>query len=416
MERGIYRKNINEDGRQQQNPPPNGFPRGGRNQNQRGGRAGRGGRGRGNNRQDHANNAAEDIFFLNEGGSDEEIGSEVKIDMLNLNEDTNHNGEEQMTIIDSGASSHMTGYCNMLFDIEECQRQVRLTNHQRIDVDKMGKFKIKNPNGSTCVFTNVLYVPTLHHTLFKGKTCSIKVGDRVSAEAKLNDRRMYQLTGKIEAAPDDIACLATDGATWHQRLGHPSIASTKEIIAATKDGPKQAMEPQKCDDFDVAFQEDTFMNAPRDHDEDDNVQLSREDAAMEQAMPTTPNPRQAPVTEPDEPSEECNLADIDDPEPTNFWEAMKTDESDEWLAACKSLGEAIEINDLGPVKRILGIDVYRDPRQGTTTLSQESYIAKVAQRFKLTGTDLDQDATPLPSNKEYQALVGSLLYCSTKTR
>ncbi|RHY36811.1 hypothetical protein DYB38_012062 [Aphanomyces astaci] len=256
MERGIYRKNINEDGRQQQNPPPNGFPRGGRNQNQRGGRAGRGGRGRGNNRQDHANNAAEDIFFLNEGGSDEEIGSEVKIDMLNLNEDTNHNGEEQMTIIDSGASSNMTGYCNMLFDIEECQRQVRLTNHQRIDVDKMGKFKIKNPNGSTFVFTNVLYVPTLHHTLvsvpaltskervtvqYKGKTCSIKVGDRVSAEAKLNDRRMYQLTGKIEAAPDDIACLATDGATWHQRLGHPSIASTKEIIAATKDGPKQAM-------------------------------------------------------------------------------------------------------------------------------------------------------------------------------
>ncbi|RHY76985.1 hypothetical protein DYB30_011513 [Aphanomyces astaci] len=206
MERGIYRKNINEDGRQQQNPPPNGFPRGGRNQNQRGGRAGRGGRGRGNNRQDHANNAAEDIFFLNEGGSDEEIGSEVKIDMLNLNEDTNHNGEEQMTIIDSGASSNMTGYCNMLFDIEECQRQVRLTNHQRIDVDKMGKFKIKNPNGSTFVFTNVLYVPTLHHTLvsvpaltskervtvqYKGKTCSIKVGDRVSAEAKLNDRRMH---------------------------------------------------------------------------------------------------------------------------------------------------------------------------------------------------------------------------------
>ncbi|RHX98217.1 hypothetical protein DYB25_014288 [Aphanomyces astaci] len=230
MERGIDRKNINE--------------------------YGRAGRGRGNNRQDHANNAAEDIFFLNEGGSDEEIGSEVKINMLNLNKDTNQDGEEQMTIIDSGASSNMTGYCNMLFDIEECQRQVRLTNHQRIDVDKMGKFKIKNPNGSTFVFTNVLYVPTLHHTLvsvpaltskervtvqYKGKTCSIKVGDRVSAEAKLNDRRMYQLTGKIEAAPDDIACLATDGATWHQRLGHPSIASTKEIIAATKDGPKQAM-------------------------------------------------------------------------------------------------------------------------------------------------------------------------------
>ncbi|RHY82840.1 hypothetical protein DYB35_008541 [Aphanomyces astaci] len=208
MERVIYRKNINEHGRQQQNPPPNGYPRGGRNHNQRGGRAGRGGRGRGNNRHDHANNAAEDIFFLNEENSDEEIGCEVKIDMLNLNEDTNHDGEEQMVIFDSG----------------------------RIDVDKMGKFRIKNPNGTTCVFTNVLYVPTLRHTLvsvpaltskervtvqFKGKTCSIKVGDRVSAEAKLNDRRMYQLTGKIEAAPDDIACFATDGATWHQRLGHP---------------------------------------------------------------------------------------------------------------------------------------------------------------------------------------------------
>ncbi|RHZ29766.1 hypothetical protein DYB37_011591 [Aphanomyces astaci] len=120
MERVIYRKNINEHGRQQQNPPPNGYPRGGRNHNQRGGRAGRGGRGRGNNRHDHANNAAEDIFFLNEENSDEEIGCEVKIDMLNLNEDTNHDGEEQMVIFDSGVSSYMTGYHNILFDIEEC--------------------------------------------------------------------------------------------------------------------------------------------------------------------------------------------------------------------------------------------------------------------------------------------------------
>ncbi|KAF0775890.1 hypothetical protein AaE_000411 [Aphanomyces astaci] len=61
----------------------------------------------------------------------------------------------------------------------------------------------------------------------------------------------------------------------------------------------------------------------------------------------------------------------------------------------EALGEAIEINNLGLIKSILDINVSRDPRQ--------------------VGTELDHDATPLPSKQEYQALIGSLLYCSTKT-
>ena len=62
------------------------------------------------------------------------------------------------------------------------------------------------------------------------------------------------------------------------------------------------------------------------------------------------------------------------------------------------------------------------------TLTQTSYIARMGQRFDMsnaapvdspmpTGINLDDlDSPLLPTNDGYQALVGSILYCSTKTR
>ncbi|RQM23520.1 hypothetical protein B5M09_010898, partial [Aphanomyces astaci] len=107
---------------------------------------------------------------------------------------------------------------------------------------------------------------------------------RVSVEAKLNNRRMYQLTGKIQAESNKLHSRANKCVF----LGYSTTQKAYKL---------HDLEDSKCAfSVDVTFQEDTFMNAPRDHDEDDNIQLSREDAAMEQETPTKPNPRQAPVT------------------------------------------------------------------------------------------------------------------------
>lgn len=63
------------------------------------------------------------------------------------------------------------------------------------------------------------------------------------------------------------------------------------------------------------------------------------------------------------------------------------------LIACKDkyeinklkhkLNAEFEIKDLGPAKRILGIDIYRDRDKDILTLTQKSYIDKVLSEFEL---------------------------------
>ena len=95
---------------------------------------------------------------------------------------------------------------------------------------------------------------------------------------------------------------------------------------------------------------------------------------------------------------------------------------------------AFEIKDLGPAKKILGMNISRDRSVGTLNLSQELYIEKVLSRFKV--NDVKPRTTPLanhfklskeqsPKTAEerdhmalvpYASTVGSLMYAMVCTR
>ena len=45
------------------------------------------------------------------------------------------------------------------------------------------------------------------------------------------------------------------------------------------------------------------------------------------------------------------------------------------------LNENIEVNDLGAVKQILGVNISRDRARRTVTLSQKGYVNEILRRF-----------------------------------
>jgi len=47
------------------------------------------------------------------------------------------------------------------------------------------------------------------------------------------------------------------------------------------------------------------------------------------------------------------------------------------------LNDGFEMKDLGNAKRILGMDIMRDRNKGELFLSQQGYLRKVVERFKM---------------------------------
>ena len=91
-----------------------------------------------------------------------------------------------------------------------------------------------------------------------------------------------------------------------------------------------------------------------------------------------------------------------------------------------ALNKSFELKCLGDVKNYLSIEVAKD-KDGVYSISQTSYIEKVASQFGLTETKgskypLDpgyhklEDDKELDSNEKYRKLIGMLLYISTNSR
>ena len=100
----------------------------------------------------------------------------------------------------------------------------------------------------------------------------------------------------------------------------------------------------------------------------------------------------------------------------------------------KFLSESFEMKDLGEASYVIGIEIYRDRKEGLLGLSQQGYINKVLERF---GMDKCSPG-PVPIQKRdrfstmqcpknemehkamesipYASVVGSLMYASTCTR
>ena len=99
-----------------------------------------------------------------------------------------------------------------------------------------------------------------------------------------------------------------------------------------------------------------------------------------------------------------------------------------------ALKSEFEMKDLGPAKRILGIDIFRDRKKGILFLSQADYVQKVLKTFGMLKSK--SVSTPIPSHyklksaKEsisnaeleymqkvpYCNVVGSLMYAMIATR
>lgn len=100
-----------------------------------------------------------------------------------------------------------------------------------------------------------------------------------------------------------------------------------------------------------------------------------------------------------------------------------------WLKSC--LHKRYEISDLGEINSYLGIRITRDRSKRRLEIDQAGYIKDVIDRFNM--TDANPHNTPLPAGadvhlvrnteeasqadiKQYQSLIGSLLYVQIGTR
>ncbi|KAJ9551831.1 hypothetical protein OSB04_015876 [Centaurea solstitialis] len=102
----------------------------------------------------------------------------------------------------------------------------------------------------------------------------------------------------------------------------------------------------------------------------------------------------------------------------------------------KQMSEEFEMKDLGPAKQILGMSIARNKKDGSLTLSQEKYIGKALERFKMNDEKTKPRNTPLgshfrltkdqsPRSEEekadmadvpYASAIGSLMYAMVCTR
>lgn len=95
------------------------------------------------------------------------------------------------------------------------------------------------------------------------------------------------------------------------------------------------------------------------------------------------------------------------------------------------LSAAFEMEDLGEAHFVLGIEITRDRKAGTLSISQGAYISNVLDKFNLaasrpvrtpmvTGPHMnkstDKDALDAHQTKNYQAAVGALMYAAQCTR
>ncbi|CAH9124278.1 unnamed protein product [Cuscuta epithymum] len=100
----------------------------------------------------------------------------------------------------------------------------------------------------------------------------------------------------------------------------------------------------------------------------------------------------------------------------------------------KKLSEEFEMKDLGEARQILGMSIVRDKMEGTLKLSQQKYIQKVLEKFRM--TDAKPRSTPLGSQLKlskqqspktdkdkdemakvpYASAVGSLMYAMVSTK
>ncbi|RLO09603.1 hypothetical protein DYB28_012529, partial [Aphanomyces astaci] len=175
-------------------------------------------------------------------------------------------------LVDSGASTHMTGDATRLTDLMPCDRTVIVANGGRTRATKMGTMRVTTDTGATLVMEDVLVIDAMPSTLlsvtammrrdskfavtFNARGCSIMHGTNTIATATLDPRRkvyVLDLAGEVEQcnlAADTPAKKSTQqmSTLWHQRVGHLPTAAVNRCGSMGLGTPKQLPELKvKCE-------------------------------------------------------------------------------------------------------------------------------------------------------------------------
>ena len=95
----------------------------------------------------------------------------------------------------------------------------------------------------------------------------------------------------------------------------------------------------------------------------------------------------------------------------------------------KMLGAEFDVHDLGEPRYLIGMEITRDHRAGTVTLSQQQYILHILEKQQMTdakpvATPIDPNVTLLKRTKApdtrasllYATVIGLLMYAAIGTR
>ena len=144
---------------------------------------------------------------------------------------------QDIWLVDSGASTHMIGYREVLSDFKKkfCSAQVELGDEVRYEVNGVGSISLQLESGSTLHLEEVLYVPSLKKNLISLSVLENKGYLVVFSEKKVllwqrglplkQAETIGVQEGGLYKVPKQLARALTHNQVgtselWHKRLGH----------------------------------------------------------------------------------------------------------------------------------------------------------------------------------------------------
>ncbi|KAJ0412135.1 hypothetical protein ATCC90586_004055 [Pythium insidiosum] len=173
-------------------------------------------------------------------------------------------------LLDSGASSHMSGDKNDFVEYRDLVTTIDITvaNGQRMVAVGVGSARLRVDDSKTIKLTNVLYVPHLDRKLLsisaltaRGVTvqfenkCALLVvdGHEVVSIPKVGKLFVWSVgRSRGEAASqatseEALEVSKDEGAVWHARLGHVSAAKVASIVKAVDGVPPVERQDGLCE-------------------------------------------------------------------------------------------------------------------------------------------------------------------------
>jgi hypothetical protein len=159
-------------------------------------------------------------------------------------------------IIDTGATCHMTGEKDCLFNVAQCKKTVTTANGEKVKCNRIGELLIKMRGGGHMKLRHVVYVPDMPGTLVSARklmnttegkcnmlvtneACTVYRNKEIIAKANYDpETKLYTINGRLkvyEAA--GIASTQDTALIWHLRLGHLSYPAINQLKKASNGLP-----------------------------------------------------------------------------------------------------------------------------------------------------------------------------------